>query len=86
LDIVYYNLFIYVCFSVIAILGLLSFIDLDLNIQNWFNLAIGSTVSIILFIIALRIDKASTLKMFALLDEDKRKILELLDVERSLRI
>jgi hypothetical protein len=63
----------------------LSFIFPDLNLQNWFNLTIGSIVSIILFIIALRIDKASTLKMFALLDNDKRKILELLEVEKSFK-
>jgi predicted transcriptional regulator len=41
-------------------------------------------VSIILFIIALKIDKSSTVKMFTLLDEDKRRLLVLLDQERDI--
>lgn len=51
--------------------------------HEWFIFGAAIDIAITLFAISLRLDRTSTVKMFALMDESRRRILEALDQDRT---
>jgi DNA-binding transcriptional ArsR family regulator len=53
------------------------------DLRDWLMLGIATDVSIILFVIALKIDRTSASRLLVLLDEDRRKIIDFLSEEKT---
>jgi hypothetical protein len=77
-----YNALIWCSIGVIVILGALT--SVGKISDTWSTAGIGIVVGVILFIISLKIGETSMLTLFVLLDDRKRRILELLEVYRDI--
>lgn len=68
----------------IILIGLFIFITVFYESYTQLLIAfVALTVTIVLFIISIKMDKISTIRMLVLLDENKRKILTALEVPRT---
>jgi len=82
LDLIHYNIAITISIIISGTFILLGI--MNENYSNWFIAGVAITISVVLFLISLKFDKISTRRLFALLDDNKRKILETLTEKKTL--
>lgn len=77
-----YGALIWICFGSIGLLGLLAVHGTVSEL--WLSTGIAIAMGFVLFLVSARINKNSMIIMFVLLDEYRRKILELLEREMDI--
>ncbi len=82
MNITHYNIIIGILTALIGFFVILPIFIKDHN--DTFIAITGIVIAVLLFIISLKIERISTVRMFALLEPNKRKILEELEQERTL--
>ena len=81
MEIIWYNVII---ISLIVLIGIFSImIGLTDPYDEVFLAVIAIIVTTVLFVMSIKLDKLSTIRMLVLLDDNKRKILTALDQERT---